>query len=264
MTQNILVLSGKKQAGKNTISNYLHGLIMEHTGGTRTFNVNDQGQLEVWAVDEEGNEGMGILDVTRQDAEFAAYASQRIWPFVKNYSFADQLKQFLINVFDLRWDHCYGTDKQKNTPTHLKWSDVAFTLPPRTVGELKKTDKYNKFMTGREVMSHFGTDVCRKIYNDCWANALVKQVQAENVPIAIVSDCRFPNEVEAFQKVGAKVVRLTRKVDNSKHISETALDKYKDFDYVLDNAEMSIDDQNEAIVHKLREWGWFTVESEDD
>jgi len=50
------------------------------------------------------------------------------------------------------------------------------------------------------------------------------------------------------------VIRLTRDLHNSSHISETALDKenydWKNFDYVLDNQNLTIYEQSLQI----QEW----------
>ena len=62
---------------------------------------------------------------------------------------------------------------------------------------------------------------------------------------------------------GGKVIRLTRNVfgDKDQHPSETALDEYKDFDFVLDNQSMSISEQNESIYNQLAEWGFINFKA---
>ena len=54
----ILGLSGRKQSGKNTVCNFLHGMEMLSTGLITDFKFNDRGKLIVPSsiVDGEGNE----------------------------------------------------------------------------------------------------------------------------------------------------------------------------------------------------------------
>jgi hypothetical protein len=51
----------------------------------------------------------------------------------------------------------------------------------------------------------------------------------------IITDLRFPNELEAIKKRNGLTIRINRPgLEENNHISETALDN-ADFDYVIDN-----------------------------
>ncbi len=56
-------------------------------------------------------------------------------------------------------------------------------------------------------------------------------------PNWIITDVRFPNEVEAIKKVGGIIIRVNRRgmLDTDKHESETALDDYDNFDGTIEN-----------------------------
>ena len=43
-------------------------------------------------------------------------------------SFADDLKEFCINVLELRREQCYGSDDDKNTPTNYLWDNMSHFL----------------------------------------------------------------------------------------------------------------------------------------
>ena len=75
--------------------------------------------------------------------------------------------------------------------------------------------------------------------------------------MALVGDCRFPDEVEAVQQAGGKVIRLTRSLHEDSHVSETALDTHEGFDAVIDNQDMTIEEQSKALLNTLGEWGWL-------
>ena len=150
----------------------------------------------------------------------------------KIYNFADPLKQDIcMNILGLTKDQCYGTDDQKNQFVDCYWD--------------------NRQLTAREVMQIVGTDMFRKMQHNVWSGATIRKIQQDKPPVAIIADCRFPDEVEAIQMAGGIVIKLTRNPYNSDHSSEVALDPdnydQRNFDLVVDNQNMSIPDQNRAI-----------------
>ena len=82
----------------------------------------------------------------------------------------------------------------------------------------------------------------------------------EQSELAVIADCRFVNEVETMKKVGAKVIKLTRKIDNDDSESEVDLDNYKNFDAVIDNKNMTIHEKNINLFNILKQWGWVEGE----
>ena len=138
--------------------------------------------------------------------------------------------------------------KTKNTKTHLKWKDMpGLGDHPNLSGP----------MTAREVMQFVGTDIFRKMYGDVWAEGTIKRILKEKTELAVICDCRFPNEVAAVQKAQGKVIRFTRSpYREDQHASEVALDNYDGFDAILDNANMSISEQNQNLYEILRQWDY--------
>ena len=250
---NIIGFSGAKQSGKSTCATFLHGYQLRFNDVFEKFLMDEKGSLFVNAteIDENGQEieGLGMLDVNRQDEEFLEYASRNIWPFVRSFSFADPLKSIAIQLFGLTEEQCYGTDEDKNTPINIKWENM-----PNVINA-------SGFMTAREFLQHFGTDVCRGIKPDIWTSACINRILSSGTELAIVPDVRFPNEVESIQKAGGKVIRLTRKPHEDEHDSETALDGYDEFDHVIHNADMNIDQTNMALMEVMKGWGWLTTKS---
>lgn len=155
------------------------------------------------------------------------------------YNFADPLKQLCQDILGLTHDQCYGTDDQKNELVDCYWD--------------------NKQLTAREVMQMVGTDMFRKMQHNVWSGATIRKIQKEQSPIAIIADCRFPNEVEAIKAASGVVIKLTRNPYNSDHSSETALDpdKYDPnfFDLIIDNVDMTIDQQNQYLYTFLKDKG---------
>jgi len=263
---NIVAFSGKKQSGKNTSGNFLLGMKMIDLGLTHGIEMTKKGQLLIRDLYGDAQwEGVFAYESTVQTVR--DFIDTEIHPWYKIYSFADLLKESLcIELLGLTHEQCYGTDEQKNTPTHLKWEDmpgVATTDVWGTIDGKKTLDSLGMtyhtpgFMTAREVMQFVGTDVMRKMYGDVWSKGTVKRILKEGSEMAAICDCRFPNEVEAVQEAGGKVIRLTRfTTDVDPHPSETALDGYKGFDAVIDNQNMSLGEQNGAIYDQLTKWGF--------
>ena len=262
MEQKILVLSGKKGSGKNTSANYLIGYHLLLNGITNNAEVDELGQLWIQSEYEEDGQiisGMGVLDPERKDRDFFLWAQNEMYPYVKNYSFAQFLKTSCIRLFGLTYNQCYGSNDDKNSPTELKWSSFYLFLDAKFKKELKKSNKLDEFMTAREVLQYYGSSVVRKINPNAWADAVKRKILEEQIPFCIVTDCRFSNEIESIQSIGGKVIRFLRNPYDDKHESETALDKYPEnkFDWILDNSNQSIEEQNDSVIEKLNQWGWL-------
>ena len=243
----IIGISGRKQAGKNTVANYINGDILKTHGIVDDFSINTNGELEINTTDSTGHKDWGVFDVTRKDNSFLEYAEKELWPYVKLYHFADSLKEIAINLFDINAVKVYGTDDQKNTMTKIKWQNM-----PEYNG-----DKSGN-MTIREFLQHFGTNVMRKIKNDIWVSDTIKRILFEDSEVAIIPDVRFPNEVDTIQENGGIVVRLTRDVYTDKHKCEASLDQenfnWDKFDYIVDNNNCNIDSLCESLEQIKHIW----------
>lgn len=167
--------------------------------------------------------------------------------FCQEYAFADGIKEFCIDVLGLEHRQCYGTEEKKNTPTKYKWENV----PKLHIW--KGMSDPEGFMTGREVMQIFGTESVRAWFGNVWAEATLRRICKTRPALAIITDNRFPSEVETILgHPSGHIVRLTRSpFEGDQHTSETSLD---DFDwsrercYVLDNASLNKEKQQEVAI----------------
>ena len=120
-------------------------------------------------------------------------------------------------------------------------------------------NKITKKSTIRDIMQVLGTDLLRQNFNNNIHVAATLGSIKENEKV-IITDLRFPNELEAIKDRGGITIRINRpcsvcggvgyhKLDcrPSEHISETALDNYE-FDYVIEN-DGTIGD----LIEKVRE-----------
>ncbi len=172
---------------------------------------------------------------------------------VMEYAYADVLKQMCMDLFGLSYAQCYGTDAEKNTATKLHWVDMP------TFNEREFRGNWDVSMSGREVLQYFGTEIVRKMFSNAWVDATLRKIQKESPDIALVTDVRFPNEVEGIHLLSGKVLRLLRApCTEDEHESERALDPevfdWHQFDAVLDNRIMTIEEQRRPVVDQVLYW----------
>lgn len=261
MQQKILLISGKKQSGKDSACNFLTGFLLKKAGVIDKWKLNENGKLLIDIDVDDPTTGKkvkewGLFDTNRKDQEYVKWASKEVWPHVKPEHFGDILKDVCQVVFGLQRENLHGTDEQKNEPTHIRWIDVYKLVPSLEEKHIIEGKEVGEFLTHRELLEVFGTDICRTLYNECWVQALFSNILLQGFPLVVICDCRFPHEVEYAHSVGAKVVRLTRNVYNGTHLAETALDDYTDFDKVIDNENMTQEEKGIELIKWLQSIGW--------
>lgn len=253
----IVGISGRKQAGKNTAANIMHGMVLEKYGMVENWAINEAGALKVLTRNGAGVLAWGEADVSRKDQEFAEYAEENLWPYVKLYSFADQLKWISTELFNIPHECVWGTNEQKEQEIpHLRWENMPGVIVYGSEAEYDElygnldawgqADRFvwrkqsKKGMTAREFMQFLGTEIGRKMYEPIWIEATMKKIQREQSELAIIADCRFPNEAKAIEDAGGYVVRLTRQpFTEDVHPSETAMDDFP-FKYCIDNEDTEL------------------------
>jgi hypothetical protein len=261
----ILAFAGAKQSGKNTCSNFLHGFQLKSYNVIDNFYILNDGQLITENKIDGNTSQKGLLDVNRKDDEFSEWASEDMWPLIKNYSFADALKSLCIHLFNIPYNCVYGTDEEKNTIIPwLLWENMPGILACEnhnlTDEQLALSGlQYHKSgpMTAREFMQFFGTDIMRKMYENIWCDKLIKDIKSEDPGIAVISDCRFRNECEYIKSHGGKIIHLTRRPFQDGHKSENDLVGYNGFDGVIDNENMNIGDSCDELLKIIQSWGWM-------
>ena len=251
----IIGLCGRKQSGKTTAANLIYSLYLSQLGISNKVYLSEYGEIIVEDLFGDTNYS-GIFDINNADSSDVMI--KRVFDtmnsVIKIYSFADPLKKDIcMNILGLTYHQCYGTDEDKNTTTLLRWKDA----PKPKNSSWDKYIESDDFMTARQVMEFVGTGIFREMKEDVWSKATLNKIKVDNPELAVICDCRFPNEVEEIKRAGGKVIRLTRNPFNSDVVSESILDKDKydwnNFDYVIDNSEHSLYDQSVKIKTILEE-----------
>ena len=181
---------------------------------------------------------------------------------VQVMSFADTLKQKICkDVLGLTEEQVNGTDEQKNTPTIYKWKNLPYEIRQNNNlgieyapnGEICNYIKPDGYMTAREIMQVVGTDIFRNYFSDkIWVNATRRAIQKSKAQVILISDVRFPSEVESLLLEGAYIIRLLRDTGiKDAHSSENALDDYdfsKERCIIFDNRDLDIEQQKQKII----------------
>lgn len=111
-------------------------------------------------------------------------------------SFANSLKDAVAAVFG--WDRVLLEGRTKEA---REWREQ----PDRWWSE-----RLGKEITPRWVLQYWGTEVCRRgFHDDIWIASLEHRLLKSNDDV-VISDCRFPNEINAIKNAGGQVIRVTR------------------------------------------------------
>ena len=176
-------------------------------------------------------------------------------------AFAEALKEMCIGVLGLQRGLVYGTDADKNTPSHIKWDTLPEYIREKYGTEPGISDTPNPvrimlprtgFMTVREVLQIMGTDIFREMFeNDIWANSPFRRNWSE-YDVVIITDCRFPNEKSVTEAKGGTVIRIERDTGlHDTHASETSLDSAEFKYHYINNGSLA--ELEEFLVQVLKD-----------
>jgi hypothetical protein len=141
------------------------------------------------------------------------------------FAFADALKDAVASIF--LW------------PRGLLEGDSEASRAFREKVDPWWSEKFGYDVTPRLMLQKMGTEACRNNLSDnIWVSALEKRIQGYQD--VVISDVRFPNEIDFIRSVGGKIIRVKRGDDPSleaqqkMHVSETAWN-YVVPDAIIDN-----------------------------
>lgn len=143
---------------------------------------------------------------------------------VEFMAFADKLKDSCCHLFD--WDRDRLENDREYKESGLE--DCPYCL---ALGK-----------TRRQLLQEYGTEACRNgIDNEFWTKLMQVRLDKSETDYVLITDCRFPNEVNFVRKNLGAVMHVIGKetmTSSSSHASERSLDSYDSWDLVLDNSEM--------------------------
>jgi hypothetical protein len=111
-------------------------------------------------------------------------------------SFASTLKDAVAYVFG--WDRTLLEGRTKEAREWREQRDEWWS------------NRLEMEITPRWILQYWGTDVCRKsFHNDIWIASLENKIRKTGDNI-VISDVRFPNEINAIHNANGLVVRIKR------------------------------------------------------
>jgi hypothetical protein len=112
-------------------------------------------------------------------------------------SFASTLKDAVASVFG--WDR---TMLEGRTKEAREWREQ---VDPWWAERLSMPT-----LTPRWVLQYWGTEVCRKsFHDDIWIASLENKLRNSKDDV-VISDCRFPNEIQSIKNAGGMIVWVKR------------------------------------------------------
>lgn len=128
-----------------------------------------------------------------------------------------------------------------------------------------------KDLAGRTLLQTLGTDVVRKNNENAWVNCVMEIVMGLKTEFdyVLIPDARFQNEIEAWKDVNIPSISVrVNRYDNNlepfdnklsneqkRHPSETSLDNYDKFDYIIKNiTETDLQSEAQRIYKELEEY----------
>lgn len=233
----IIGISGKMGSGKDTVGQIIHQLMSVHKDSVHNTSVD-----------------YSLLD--------------NGWETKK---YADKLKDIVCMLIGCTREQLEDRDF-KESELGTEWNKLVDHIDAQAEAMLGdgRCQKVVK-MTPRKMLQLLGTEAGREIIHpNIWVNSLFADYKPLNIearasmgnvvdysncefPKWIVTDMRFPNELQAIKRRGGLTIRVNRpSTDKSagNHPSETALDN-AEFDYVIENTG-SITDLMLAVKQILK------------
>jgi len=180
--------------------------------------------------------GLGYRAGSGKDTAAAEIIAQRRYD-IRRYAFADALKREvnaeairaggMLNLLTLasrRFVLCDGY--YKDFPDWVVYDPYA-----------PMDDPMCPLGKQRTLLQWWGAEYRRAQDPNYWVKRLAESIAKDNPKVALITDLRFPNEMQFVREQDGYTVRVDRPdLPPATHISETALEDSTDWDYILDNS----------------------------
>ena len=249
----IISISGKAGSGKDTVGSIIQDLTRKRTKGVSgltkqevTFIGDTDWQIKKYS-DKLKDMVCILIGCTREELEDQEF---KVTPLGKEWQ-----------GYRVSW-HCPGNEFEdmifSTEEDAVKWlnqegaeTDIEQAYKDRCLFEIK--------LTPRDILQSLGTDFGRDmLHPNGWVNALFADYKFTDLAISkyrsagfssqslhgdpypnwIITDSRFPNDVKRTHEMGGILIRVNRAECEGRaneHVSETALDDFNEWDYVIEN-----------------------------
>jgi hypothetical protein len=140
-------------------------------------------------------------------------------------AYANEMKLRIQKDFDLSYDQLWG-DKKEYTDLRYAKRGQGYSSNP------------GDYWTPREIMQAYG-EFYRTIDYDFWVKNLFRVIEDKEYTNVIITDVRHINEADAVKEHSGFLIKIIREnkmtPHGANHISETALNDYKGYDFTIIN-----------------------------
>lgn len=191
---------------------------------------------------------IGLSGNLRSGKDATFLAIQELYPDAERVSFAEKIKDSAAQSLGISRELMDVLKNHENIHIGIVGSTVGM-LPTDQASEIAKWS-----ITMREYLQLYGTEGHREIFGDnFWVDQALPADTEHTDRLLVVTDMRFPNEIERVRELGGVCVKVERysNSNHSNHSSEQNLDNL--IDIVLDNTGDLDDLKNEVedLMEKL-------------
>lgn len=170
---------------------------------------------------------------------------------------AAKLKDVCAQVFDIPRFHFDSHDFKEvelSNPAYMQ-ADMVKSIFQKYDSLEGNEDKVRKHVgkilfTPRQIAQYVGTEVLRDLHPDIHCQAALKAADLTTTSLGIVTDLRFPNEFEFFNKTAELFVPIY--IKNTKAESYAAGDTHASEAYLFDLAKKSTKVDNESTIEDFQ------------
>jgi hypothetical protein len=130
----------------------------------------------------------------------------------------DTIADYLVNIHEFRRDSFAATLKDAVSAV-FGWDRDMLEGRTRSSREWREqpdpwwSQRLGREITPRWILQYWGTEVCRRgFHDDIWIASLENKLRNTRDDV-VISDCRFPNEIDAIRAQGGHVIRVIRGQD---------------------------------------------------
>ena len=234
------MVSGKVEEDRNTICNYILCELANKRIGKERYFVKGKGKKN-YIQDKENADK--ILD--EQALELFTYSHS-----AKIYNPEQAAKKVVMQLFDLDYSQCYGSDIDKAINTHVLWEKLPEDIRAK-YGRLRKGLTRRRPasgpMTSKELEHVFANEICAKMDENCWSRMLFCMIQDEKYELAVINGNNGGNHASLVNSLGGKVIYLIKGDD----AIDTPLGEYS---VILDNKDSTMKSCIKKLAPFVQRW----------
>lgn len=190
---------------------------------------------------------------------------KKLYPDSVRLSFADPLRMELSSFIYCLKEDIENVDKVFNVDKQDVYNIINIIGGEDFIDTVDIRYKDGKV---RKLLQYWG-NMRRKQDSLYWVKAMQENIKFNNGKDIYITDTRFLNEMNMLKEIGATLILLTSSEENRKQrmllrdgvvpteeamndISETECDLFKEYDYVVDTDNISLEEIEETLIYILK------------